>query len=58
MDAKKGKYHQLRSAELNYNPRAGYTRAAPEVIPPLLSCCPTVSEADSDGMAVEVERSY
>ena len=30
-------------------------RAAPKVMPPILSCWPMMSEVDADGMAVEVE---
>ena len=34
-----------------------YTRAAPKVMPPILLCWPTTSEADVGGMAVEVDPS-
>ena len=34
------------------------TRAAPKVMPPILLCWPTTSEADVGGMAVEVEPSH
>ena len=33
-------------------------RAALEVMPPILLCWPTVSEADDGGMAAEVEPSH
>jgi len=32
--------------------------AAVKVIPPVLLCCPTMSEADTGGMEVEVEPSH
>ena len=35
-----------------------YMRAALEVMPPLLLCWPTVSEADVGAMIVEAERSH
>ena len=33
-------------------------RAAPKVMPPILLCCPTMSEADVGGTAVETELSH
>ena len=33
-------------------------RAAPKVMPPILSCWPMMSEMDVGGMAVEVEPVY
>ena len=35
--------------------KQGGMRAAPKVMPPILSCWLTVSEVDGGGMAVEVE---
>ena len=35
-----------------------HTRAAPEVMSPISLHCPTLSEADVSGMAVEVEPSH
>jgi len=34
------------------------TRVAPKLMPPILLCWPTMSEADVGGMAVEVEPSH
>jgi len=33
-------------------------RAAPKVMPPILSCWPMTSEVDVDGMTVEAEPSH
>ena len=38
--------------------KAQNTRAAPKVMPPVLWCWPMMSEADVDGMAVDVQPSY
>ncbi len=35
----------------------GIMRAAPNMMPPILLCWPTMTEVDLDGMAVEVEPS-
>jgi len=34
------------------------TRAALKMMPPILLCWPTTSEADASGMSVEAETSY
>ena len=36
-------------------PQEKYMRGAMKVMPPILLCCLMTSEADTDGMAVEVE---
>jgi len=45
---------------LGYCETAGrdYTEAAPKVMPPILLCCLTMSEADGGGMAEKVEPSH
>lgn len=35
-----------------------YTRAAPKVMYAILLCCPTMSKADSGGVAAEVKPSH